>query len=182
MEQPSVVGVTGDKKIAKVTLFGVPDRPGIAAEIFKDLADREILIRLIIQSAANEAVARITFIVDDEVADRARDLILVWKGKGIAKDGLVEGHMAKIAIVGSRLSSTSRLSALSNRRAKFTSHAGILLSQPWRCSAAPGSPANWPPKPPQNSSQRRSPTFRSRSNSRSAAAPVVSRISTAPWP
>ena len=111
MEQPSVVGVTGDKKIAKVTLFGVPDRPGIAAEIFKDLADRELLIRLIIQSAANEAVARITFIVDDEVADRARELILVWKDKGIAKDGLVEGHMAKIAIVGSRLSSTPGLAA-----------------------------------------------------------------------
>jgi len=111
MEQPLVVGVTGDRKISKVTLFGVPDRPGIAADVFKDLADRDIAIRLIIQSAANEALARITFILDDDMADRADELIQVWKDKGIAKDGLVERHVAKIAIVGSRLASTPGLAA-----------------------------------------------------------------------
>jgi aspartate kinase len=121
MEQPSVVGVSGDKKIAKVTLFEVPDRPGIAGEIFKDLADREINIRLIIQSASgrggssdsptHEERARITFIVDDDFADGATELIREWKKKGIASDGLVERNMAKIAIVGSRLSSTPGLAA-----------------------------------------------------------------------
>jgi aspartate kinase len=111
MEQPLVVGVTGDRKISKVTLFGVPDRPGIAADVFKDLADRDIAIRLIIQSAANEALARITFILDDDMADRADELIQVWKDKGIVKDGLVERHVAKIAIVGSRLASTPGLAA-----------------------------------------------------------------------
>jgi aspartate kinase len=111
MEQPSVVGVSGDKRIAKVTLFDVPDRPGIAAEIFKDLADREINIRLIIQSASNQERARITFIVDEEFADGAAELIREWKKKGIASDGLVERNMAKIAIVGSRLSSTPGLAA-----------------------------------------------------------------------
>jgi len=111
MEQPLVVGVTGDKRIAKVTLFSVPDRPGVAAEIFKDLADRDINIRLIIQSASNEARARITFILDDEFADRAPELIRHWKDKGIAEDGLVERNVAKIAIVGSRLASTPGLAA-----------------------------------------------------------------------
>jgi aspartate kinase len=111
MEQPSVVGVTGDRKIAKVTLFGVPDRPGIAAEVFKDLADRDIAIRLIIQSASNEDRARITFILDDDIADQAIELIKVWKDKEIVEDGLLERHVAKIAIVGSRLSSTPGLAA-----------------------------------------------------------------------
>ena len=111
MEQPSVVGVTGDKKIAKVTLLGVPDKPGVAAEVFQDLADRDINIRLIIQSASAEEAARITFILDDEFVDRATELIQHWKQKGIAKDGLVERNMAKIAIVGSRLSSTPGLAA-----------------------------------------------------------------------
>jgi aspartate kinase len=96
MEQPSVVGVTGDKKIAKVTLFEVPDRPGIAAEIFKDLADREINIRLIIQSASNEAVVRSFFIVDDgSLIGRGSDSGLEGHRQG--RSG--RGHMAKIAIV-----------------------------------------------------------------------------------
>lgn len=111
MEQPLVVGVTGDKKIAKVTLWGVPDRPGVAAEVFKDLADRDVNIRLIIQSASAEERARITFILDDEFVDRATELVQLWKQKGIAKDGLVEGNVAKISIVGSRLSSTPGLAA-----------------------------------------------------------------------
>ena len=111
MEQPLVVGVTGDKKVAKVTLWGVPDRPGVAAEVFKDLADRDVNIRLIIQSASAEERARITFILDDEFVDRATELVQLWKQKGMAKDGLVERHVAKIAIVGSRLSSTPGLAA-----------------------------------------------------------------------
>ena len=52
MEEAEIVGVTSDKKIAKVTLLNVPDRPGVAAEIFKDVSDKDINIRLIIQSAA----------------------------------------------------------------------------------------------------------------------------------
>ena len=111
MEQPLVVGVTGDGKIAKVTLWGVPDRPGVAAEVFKDLADRDVNIRLIIQSASAEERARITFILDDEFVDRATELVRLWKQKGMAKDGLVERNVAKIAIVGSRLSSTPGLAA-----------------------------------------------------------------------
>jgi aspartate kinase len=111
MEQPLVVGVTGDKKVAKVTLLGVPDRPGVAAEVFRDLADRDVNIRLIIQSASAEERARITFILDDEFVDRATELVQLWKQKGIAKDGVVERHVAKIAIVGSRLASTPGLAA-----------------------------------------------------------------------
>ena len=49
--------------------------------------------------------------MDDEFADRAAELIQRWTEKGIAKDGLIERHMAKIAIVGSRLSSTPGLAA-----------------------------------------------------------------------
>jgi aspartate kinase len=52
MEEALVVGVTSDKKIAKVTLLNVPDKPGVAAQIFEDVAAKDINIRLIIQSAA----------------------------------------------------------------------------------------------------------------------------------
>jgi aspartate kinase len=111
MEEASVVGVTSDQKIAKVTLLDVPDRPGIAATVFQHLADLEINVRLIIQSAATENRARITFIMDTEFLDAADVLLQRWKQEGIAGEIRVEREVAKIAIVGSRLASTPGLAA-----------------------------------------------------------------------
>ena len=110
MEEAEIVGVTSDKKIAKVTLLNVPDEPGVAAEIFKDVSDKEINIRLIIQSAAADHRAGITFIIEDEFADIARKLVAEWKQKGLAKEGTVEKGVATIAIIGSRLAATPGLS------------------------------------------------------------------------
>ncbi len=110
MEEAEILGVTSDKKIAKVTLLNVPDHPGVAAEIFKDVSDKEINIRLIIQSAAADHRAGITFIIEDEFADAARKLVAEWKEKGLAKEGTVEKGVATIAIIGSRLAATPGLS------------------------------------------------------------------------
>jgi aspartate kinase len=109
MEEAEVTGVTSDKKIAKVTLLNVPDRPGIAAQIFQDVADRDINIGLIIQSAAADHRAGITFIVADEFAETTRKLVAEWKQKGLAADGTVEKGVATIAIIGSRLAATPGL-------------------------------------------------------------------------
>ena len=111
MEQAEVVGVSSDKKIAKVTLLGVPDEPGLAARVFQDLAGEEISVRLIIQSASSEGRGRITFVLDEEFADKAAGLVAQWKGDGIAREGIVEHDVAKISIVGSRLASTPGLAA-----------------------------------------------------------------------
>lgn len=109
MEEAEVVGVTSDKKIAKVTLLNVPDQPGVAAQIFRDVADKDINIRLIIQSAAADHRAGITFIIEDEFAEPTRKLAEEWKRKGLAKDALVEKGVATIAIIGSRLAATPGL-------------------------------------------------------------------------
>jgi aspartate kinase len=109
MEEPEVTGVTSDKKIAKVTLLNVPDEPGIAARIFSDVASKDVNIRLIIQSAAADHRAGITFIIEDEFADIARKLVTDWKQKGLAKAGMVEKGWATIAIIGSRLAATPGL-------------------------------------------------------------------------
>ena len=111
MEEAEVVGVTSDTKIAKVTLLNVPDEPGIAAQIFKDVADKDVNIRLIIQSAAADHRAGITFIIEDGFADVARKLVADWKQKGLAKEGMVETDWATIAIIGHRLAATPGLSA-----------------------------------------------------------------------
>ena len=111
MEQAAVVGVSCDKKIAKVTLTDVPDRPGLAAEVFRDLAARAISVRLIIQGASAEGLGRITFVLDDEYVDGAMRLVEDWTARGLAQDGLVDRDVAKISIVGSRLASTPGLAA-----------------------------------------------------------------------
>ena len=111
IEQAAVVGVSSETQIAKVTLLDVPDRPGLAARVFRDLASENISVRLIIQSASSEGRGRITFVTDESfVADAAR-LADVWKSEGMASETVIEHNVAKISIVGSRLASTPGLAA-----------------------------------------------------------------------
>jgi aspartate kinase len=111
MEEAEVVGVTSDKKIAKITLLNVPDEPGIAARIFKDVAEKDINIRLIIQSAAADHRAGITFIIEDGFAEAAQKLVNEWMRQGFVNQGMVETDWATIAIIGHRLAATPGLSA-----------------------------------------------------------------------
>ena len=111
MEQAAVVGVSSDEKIAKVTLIDVPNRPGLAAQVFRDLAVQDISVRLIIQSASAEGLGRITFVLDDEYVDGAMQLAEEWKAQELARGVVVDQDVAKISIVGSRLASTPGLAA-----------------------------------------------------------------------
>ena len=111
MEQAAVVGVSGDAKIAKVTLLDVPDQPGLAARVFRDLASHDISVRLIIQSASSEGRGRITFVLDESYVEDASRLATEWTSEGMASQTVIEHDVAKISIVGSRLASTPGLAA-----------------------------------------------------------------------
>jgi aspartate kinase len=111
MEQAAVVGITSDKKVAKVTLLDVRDEPGVAATVFRELARDEVNVRLIIQAAATHDRNRITFITDADQVDQVRGLERSWKKRGIAGEVLIDTAVAKIAIVGSRIASTPGLAA-----------------------------------------------------------------------
>lgn len=111
MEQAAVVGVSSDKKIAKVTLLDVPDKPGLAARVFQDLAEENISVRLIIQSASSSGRGRITLVLEDGYADRVAELADAWRQDQLASEAIVEHNVATISIVGSRLASTPGLAA-----------------------------------------------------------------------
>jgi len=111
MEQAAVVGVSSDAKIAKVTLLDVPDQPGLAARVFRDLASHDISVRLIIQSASSEGRGRITFVLDESYVQDASRLAAEWTSQGMASEAVVEHDVAKISIVGSHLASTPGLAA-----------------------------------------------------------------------
>ena len=61
MEQAVVTAVTHDTSEAKVTVSGVPDRPGIAAKLFRALADRSINVDMIVQNISSHGTTDISF-------------------------------------------------------------------------------------------------------------------------
>ncbi len=63
MEEVVVSAVTFDKNQVKFSIVDVPDRPGIAARIFTELAKRHVNVDMIIQSAAENGLNDISFTV-----------------------------------------------------------------------------------------------------------------------
>ena len=63
MEQAIVTAVTHDVTEAKVTVTGVPDRPGLAARLFRGLADRHVNVDMIVQNTSLHGTTDISFTV-----------------------------------------------------------------------------------------------------------------------
>ena len=63
MEQAIVTAVTHDVTEAKVTVTGVPDRPGLAAQLFRGLADRNVNVDMIVQNTSLHGTTDISFTV-----------------------------------------------------------------------------------------------------------------------
>lgn len=100
MEQVMVSGVTLSKSETKLTIQGVPDRPGIAAGIFVPIADAEISVDMIVQNVSREGLTDITFTVLKADAERTRELLTSLL-EGIGAGGVTaDDQLVKISIVG----------------------------------------------------------------------------------
>jgi aspartate kinase len=97
----AVAGVACDKNQARVAVTGLPDKPGIAAQLFKTLAEKGISVDMIIQSIGQDGVTNdIAFTVntwDLQNADAVLKPILKDLG---AQDVLLDDQVAKVSIVG----------------------------------------------------------------------------------
>jgi aspartate kinase len=71
MEQAIISGVTHDTWEAKVTIEQVPDRPGIAASVFRALADEDVNVDMIVQNVSTAGHTDISFTVPDDELTRA---------------------------------------------------------------------------------------------------------------
>ena len=58
-----VRGIAHDKNVAKITLLGLPDQPGIAATVFQPLSDKGISVDTIVQNAGSDRITDLTFTV-----------------------------------------------------------------------------------------------------------------------
>ena len=88
MEQAVVTAVTHDISEAKVTVTGVPDKPGIAARLFRALADRDVNVDTIVQNTSLHGTTDISFTVPE---DRSRRQPRRGPGPG-ARDRRRRGH------------------------------------------------------------------------------------------
>jgi aspartate kinase len=71
MEQAIVSAVTHDVSEAKVTVSGVPDQPGIAARLFRELAEGSVNVDMIVQNVSDHGVTDISFTVPKQDLDQA---------------------------------------------------------------------------------------------------------------
>jgi aspartate kinase len=113
VEQPIISGVTADQNDAKVTVVGVPDRPGEAAAIFRVLADAQVNLDMIVQNVSGPANDRtdVTFTCAKPDMARAMQSLLDAKDLiGFESLSSDEG-IAKITLVGAGMRSNPGVSA-----------------------------------------------------------------------
>ncbi len=100
MEDVVIRGVAVDKNQAKVTIAGVPDKPGVAAKVFKTIADANINIDVIVQNVSEKGFTDISFTVaSNEAAKATKVLQPIVKEIG-ARDATSTAEIAKLSVVG----------------------------------------------------------------------------------
>ncbi|MGB7950987.1 MAG: aspartate kinase [Candidatus Binatia bacterium] len=100
MSDVLVSGVSCDKNEAKITLLRVPDRPGLAAQIFTPIADAHIVVDMIIQNASEDGTTDLTFTVSKADHKKARSIVEKALPALAAKGVKVDTDIAKISVVG----------------------------------------------------------------------------------
>jgi len=119
-----VRGIALDLNVAKVTILGVPDKPGIASTVFDTLASANVSVDTIVQNASVERVTDLTFTVAKSDLDEAiRVVEPVVKSIG-AKGCVADAKLGKVSIIGIGMQNTPGYAA---RMFRALSEAGINI-------------------------------------------------------
>jgi len=112
MEDAIVTAVTHDVTEAKVTVIGVPDRPGLAAQLFRGLADRHVNVDMIVQNTSLHGTTDISFTVpgyDLAVSTEVCEaLVPVLGASGVTSDN----DVARVSLVGAGMKTHPGVTAL----------------------------------------------------------------------
>jgi aspartate kinase len=105
LEKAIISGVTHDTSEAKVVIVDVPDQPGVAARVFRALADAGVNVDMIVQNVSEHGTTSITFTMpkaDVAVADPILDALAKEIGaRGVTRDP----EIAKISLIGAGMKS-----------------------------------------------------------------------------
>ncbi|MEK7678952.1 MAG: ACT domain-containing protein, partial [Deltaproteobacteria bacterium] len=105
MEKVVVSGVTYNKDEAKISVLRVPDRPGIAAKLFKPLTEAGINVDMIVQNISHDAHTDLTFTVTKSEFKRALKIVKEVASMIEAKDVIGDPNISKVSIVGAGMRS-----------------------------------------------------------------------------
>lgn len=109
MENVLVSGIALDKNQAVVTVRGVEDRPGIAADIFKVLSEENIVVDMIVQNVGQDSKANISFTVPQSELERAKLIMQKFESAGAIIT--YDTDAAKVSVVGVGMKSHSGVAA-----------------------------------------------------------------------
>jgi len=110
MEKVLVSGIALDKNQARVSIFGVEDRPGISAEIFSKLADQHINVDMIVQNVGKDNKANLTFTVPQTDLELTKKVLKEYTNKSEAIE--YDDSIAKVSVVGVGMKSHSGVAAM----------------------------------------------------------------------
>ena len=105
MEKTLIKGVAKDTNVARISIIGLSDTPGIAFKIFNKLAQYKVNVDIILQSVGRDATKDITFTVPSDQGKQAIEAIESLKDSLEYKEISVDDSIAKISIVGAGMES-----------------------------------------------------------------------------
>jgi aspartate kinase len=101
MEKRIVSGVAFSRDEAKISLFGLPDHPGVSSAIFGRLADANVNVDMIVQSHARQAgAANMEFTVGKRDAARTLELVKEAQAEIGFEDFAIDENVAKVSVIG----------------------------------------------------------------------------------
>jgi aspartate kinase len=105
MEQAIISGISHDTSEAKVTVRGVPDRPGVAAALFEPLAARKVNVDMIVQNVSKDGTTDISFTVPKEHAAVAMEVVESVIPQIEAAGVDIDAAVARVSVVGAGMKS-----------------------------------------------------------------------------
>ncbi len=112
MEQPIVSAVVSDQSEAKLTVAGVADHPGVAAKLFRALADKLINVDMIEQNVSLHGTTDISFTVPHDDLEAAQQVALELQRELGASGVFADPDIATVSIVGAGMKTNPGVSAM----------------------------------------------------------------------
>jgi len=111
MEQAVVSAVSHDTSEVKVTITGVPDKPGIAARIFREIADVGVNVDMIVQNTSREGLTDISFTVPKDDMNATMNVAAQAAEEIGARDVYADPDIARVSLVGAGMKTNPGVTA-----------------------------------------------------------------------
>ncbi|MDA8262422.1 MAG: aspartate kinase, partial [Actinomycetota bacterium] len=105
MEQAVVSAISHDTSEVKVTITGVPDRPGVAARVFREVANHGINVDMIVQNTSTHGLTDISFTVPKDDMKAALEVMKTVGHEIGAQDAYADSDIGRVSLIGAGMKS-----------------------------------------------------------------------------